>query len=160
MNGLRWAKSQRTDSMPGEPTSDGARGAQRELLNVSIPATAGAVADVSDKVAEILLGLGIPEEKQLEIGLALQEALANAVVHGCGNDPSKSVRCRLNSDSQGRVLIIVSDPGPGLEISSLPTPTLGPGLYEDHGRGIYLIRQLMDEVRFENGGSEIQMWKY
>ncbi len=146
--------------MPGESTSDGASSERRELLNLSIPATASAIAKVSDTVAEILLGLGIPEEKQLEIGLALQEALANAVVHGCGSDPSKNVHCRLNCDSKGRVLIIVSDPGPGLDMSSLPAPLLSPNLYQGHGRGIYLIRQLMDDVRFERGGSEIQMWKY
>lgn len=133
---------------------------QRELLDISIPATASAISDVSDKVAGILLGLGIPEEKQLEIGLALQEALANAVVHGCKSDPTKNVHCRLNSDNLGRILIIVSDPGPGLDLSSLPAPTLSPNLYQDHGRGIYLIRQLMDDVRFERGGREIRMWKY
>jgi serine/threonine-protein kinase RsbW len=144
--------------MPNAPTPDDAN-EWRELLNMSIPATANAVADLSDKVAGILMGLGLPEEKQLEIGLALQEAVANAVVHGCGNDPSKNVRCRL-SDNQGRILIIVSDPGPGLDVSSQKALALSPNLYQDHGRGIYLIRQLMDEVRFELGGSEIQMWKY
>lgn len=146
--------------MPNEPAFNGASSDRRELLNVSIPATADDIAKVSDKVAEILLGLGIAEEKQLEIGLALQEALANAVVHGCGNDPSKNVHCRLNSDSQGRLLIIVSDPGPGMNMKSPAAPTLSPNLYQDHGRGIYLIRQLMDDVRFERGGREIQMWKY
>lgn len=146
--------------MPAESESEAASNERRELLNVSVPATATAIANVADTVAEILLGLGIPEEKQLEIGLALQEALANAVVHGCGNDPSKNVHCRLNSDSKGRVLIVVSDPGPGLDMTSLPAPLLSQNLYQGHGRGIYLIRQLMDDVRFERGGSEIRMWKY
>jgi len=146
--------------MPTEPTSGGTSNERRELLNVTVPATASAIAGVSDTVADIMLDLGIPEEKRLEIGLALQEALANAVVHGCGNDPSKNVHCRLNCDSKDRILIIVSDPGPGLDMSSLASPMVGENLYQDHGRGIYLIRQLMDDVQFERGGSEIQMWKY
>lgn len=146
--------------MPSEATSGGANNEHRELLNVNIPATADAVAGVSDKVAAILLGMGIPEDKQLDIGLALQEALANAVVHGCGNDPSQNVHCRLQCDSAGRILIIVSDPGPGLHVSAVLDPVLSPNLYKDHGRGIYLIRQLMDDVRFERGSSEIRMWKY
>ena len=146
--------------MPNEPAVNGASNEGRELLNVSVPATGDDIAKVSDRVAEILLGLGIPEEKQLEIGLALQEALANAVVHGCGNDPAKSVHCRLNSDSQGRLLIIVSDSGPGMNIQPSAAPALSPNRYQDHGRGIYLIRRLMDDVRFERGGSEIRMWKY
>ena len=146
--------------MPTEPTSGDATGGIRELLNLSMPADAAAIAHTADAVAEILIGLGIPEEKQLEIGLALQEALANAVVHGCGNDPSKTVRCRLSCDGNGRVLIVVSDPGSGLDPSALPDPREGQNLYQDHGRGIYLIRRLMDDVRFVRGGSEIQMWKY
>ncbi len=146
--------------MANDSTSGSANSEQRELLNISVPATASAIADVSDKVAGILLSIGIPEEKQLEIGLAMQEALANAVVHGCKNDPSKNVQCRLNCDGQGRIMIIVSDPGPGMDLRSLQAPTLGQNLYQDHGRGIYLIRQLMDDVRLERGGSEIQMWKY
>lgn len=146
--------------MPSELTSSGANSEQRELLNMSIPATAKAVAEASDQVAAILLGLGISEDKQLDIGLALQEALANAVVHGCGNDPSKNVHCRLGCDNGGRILIIVSDPGPGMDLSSFPDPILAPNISKDHGRGIYLIRQLMDDVRFERGGTEIRMWKY
>jgi|SRR5580658_688071 serine/threonine-protein kinase RsbW len=146
--------------MPNEPAFNDASSDFRDLLNVSIPATADDVAKVSDKVAEILVGLGLAEEKQLEIGLALQEALANAVVHGCGNDPSKNVHCQLKSDSQGRLLIIVRDPGPGMDVGPRDTAKLSPNLYQDHGRGIYLIRQLMDDVRFERRGSEIQMWKY
>jgi anti-sigma regulatory factor (Ser/Thr protein kinase) len=112
--------------MAGESTFDGASSERRELLNVDLPATADAVADVSDKVAAILLDLGIPEEKQLEISLALQEALANAVVHGCGNDSSKKVRCRLDGDKQGRILIIVSDPGPHAGPEVKPEPVSGP----------------------------------
>ena len=146
--------------MPNDSISGDSDNAARELLNERIPASANAVAELSDKVAAILLGLGIPEEKQLDIGLALQEALANAVVHGCGNDSSKNVHCRVGSDGAGRILIIVSDPGPGLDLGTLPDPMLDPNLYRDHGRGIYLIQQLMDDVQFECGGSEIRMWKY
>ena len=145
--------------MTKESTSDDAS-KRRELLNFRIPATATAVSDLSDKVAGILVDLGIPEEKQLEIGLALQEALANAVVHGCGNDPSKNVHCRLDFYDNGRILIIVRDPGSGMEMSASEDPALNPNQYQDHGRGIYLIRQLMDDVRFARSGSEIQMWKY
>jgi serine/threonine-protein kinase RsbW len=132
----------------------------REVLNMSIPADQNAIASVADAVAEKLKDLSLPEEKQLEIGLALQEALANAVVHGCNNDATLTVRCSMMSDDNGRVFIAVSDPGPGFNAGSLADPKLQENLHEDHGRGIYLIRQLMDEVQFERGGQEIRMWKY
>ncbi|MGA8271722.1 MAG: ATP-binding protein [Candidatus Sulfotelmatobacter sp.] len=132
----------------------------RELLHRTIPADAEAVGSVTDAIAETLNGLEVPEQKRLEIGLAVQEALVNAVVHGCGNDPSKTVTCKLQSDGQGRIIIIVSDPGPGFSPESVSDPNRDENLYAEHGRGVYLIRQLMDEIRFERGGSEIRMWKY
>ena len=94
------------------------------------------------------------------MGLAVQEALTNAVVHGCKNDPSKEIQCRLQRDLQGRIAIIVTDPGPGFSPERLPDPKQGDNVYADHGRGVYLIRQLMDQVHFENGGNEIRMWKF
>ncbi len=131
-----------------------------ELLDLSIAADSEAVATVVDAISETLAQLEVPEQKRFEIALAVQEALANAVVHGCGNDPSKQVRCRLKSDPRGRVVIIVTDPGPGFSPEVLADPKRGENLYADHGRGVYLIRQLMDEVQFESSGNEIRMWKY
>ncbi|HEX8817122.1 MAG TPA: ATP-binding protein [Terriglobales bacterium] len=131
-----------------------------ELLDLRIPAESAGVAEAADKVTETLTRLSVPEEKRLVIGLAVQEALANAVVHGCGNDPSKEVRCQVKTNPIGLVLIIVTDPGPGFTSELLPDPSQQESLQMDHGRGVYLIRQLMDEVQFVNGGNEIRMWKY
>ncbi|MFZ0801877.1 MAG: ATP-binding protein [Terriglobales bacterium] len=131
-----------------------------ELLNLSMPANSESIATITTAISEILERLEIPEQKRLEIDLAVQEALANAVVHGCKGDASKTIRCRLNGDQQGRIVISVTDPGPGFRPEAVPDPKRAEGLYGDHGRGVYLIRQLMDEVQFERGGSEIKMWKY
>ena len=142
------------------PTEPGENGGFRELLNLSIPAHGEAIANASDSIAEELVRLKVPEQKRLEIGLAVQEALANAVVHGCNNDPSKQVQCRLSCDLEGRILVVVTDPGPGFASNSVANPKVGTNLYTDHGRGVYLIQQLMDDVRFEGRGNEIKMWKY
>jgi serine/threonine-protein kinase RsbW len=131
-----------------------------ELLDRSMPAHSEAIADVVDAISEILARLEIPEQKQLEVALAVQEALANAVVHGCGNDPSKQVRCQMKSDPLGRIVITVTDPGPGFSPDLISDPKHGENLHADHGRGVYLIRELMDEVQFERGANEIRMWKY
>ena len=95
--------------------------------------------------------------KELAIETALREALANAVKHGCSDDPSKYVQCSVVFEDNQSVLIVVSDPGPGFNAKSLPDPTQGEHLYENHGRGIYLINHLMDEVLFKRGGAEIHM---
>jgi serine/threonine-protein kinase RsbW len=131
-----------------------------ELLNLRMPAESASIAAISDAISECLVRLKIAEEKQMEIGLAVQEALSNAVVHGCKKDASKEIHCRLQCDPQGRIAIIVTDPGPGFSPERLSDPRHGENVYADHGRGVYLIRQLMDEVHFENGGNEIRMWKY
>jgi serine/threonine-protein kinase RsbW len=131
-----------------------------ELLNLSMPANSESIATITGAISEILERLELPEQKRFEIDLAVQEALANAVVHGCDGDPSKTIRCKLNGDQQGRLVISVTDPGPGFRPEVIPDPKRAEGLYGDHGRGVYLIRQLMDEVQFERGGAEIKMWKY
>lgn len=132
----------------------------RELLHRTIPADAESVGSVTDAIAEKLTGLDVPEQKRMEISLAVQEALVNAVVHGCRSDPSKTVTCKVQCDGDGRIIIVVTDPGPGFSQGSISDPKRCENRYADHGRGVYLIRQLMDEVQFERGGSEIRMWKY
>ena len=131
-----------------------------ELLDRSMPADSEAIAAVVDDISETLTRLEVPEQKRFEVALAVQEALANAVIHGCGNDSSKQIRCRLRTDPHGRIVIIVTDPGPGFNSDQLSDPKRRENLHADHGRGVYLIRQLMDEVHFERSGNEIRMWKY
>jgi serine/threonine-protein kinase RsbW len=90
--------------------------------------------------------------------VAIQEALANAVIHGCGNNPSQMVHCQVDC-TDSAIAITVRDPGPGFDVASLPDPTSMENLAEEHGRGIFLLRSLMDEVRFEDGGRLLQMRK-
>jgi len=146
--------------MPPDPNAGRAENELSELLSVGFPAQPEAIGGVTDAITGILIDLKVPEQKQLEIALAVQEALVNAVVHGCKSDPSKQVRCRLQSDPLGRIVITVTDPGPGFRPDLLSDPKRQENLYADHGRGVYLIRQLMDEVSFERRGNEIRMWKY
>jgi len=97
--------------------------------------------------------------KEQAIELALSEALANAVVHGCKSDPSKVVECDVACDQNHSLLIVVRDPGEGFDPGSIPNPVVGQNIYSGHGRGVYLITQLMDEVKFLKNGTEIHMIK-
>ena len=146
--------------MLAKPDTDDQNSELRELFNLSISADPDAISSVTGATDDALTRLEIPEQKRLEIGLALQEALANAIVHGCNNDPSKQVRCRCSCDRDGRILVVVTDPGPGFHWDALSDPKTSQNLYADHGRGVYLIRHLIDEVQFEGGGNQIKMWKY
>src|SRR3974377_2441473 len=104
------------------------------LLDLRMCGDTEAIAAVTEAVSNTLSHLDVPEEKRLEIALAVQEALANAVVHGCKNDSSKEVRCRLERDSDGRILITVTDPGHGFHPEGLSNPMDPANLYAGHGR--------------------------
>jgi serine/threonine-protein kinase RsbW len=131
-----------------------------ELLDLRFAADPLVVSTIADTIDATLIQTHVAEQKRMEIGLAAQEALANAVVHGCNKDLSKEVRCRLKVDGRGRILILVTDPGPGFDPDALADPIHPDNILADHGRGVYLIRQLMDEVEFEMGGKQIRMLKY
>ncbi|MCZ6599270.1 MAG: ATP-binding protein, partial [Acidobacteria bacterium] len=79
--------------------------------------------------------------------------------HGCRKCPGEKVEVDVECDPEKGMLIVVRDPGEGFDPRQVPDPLMGENLYADHGRGIYLINRLMDEVTFEKGGTEIRMVK-
>ena len=110
-----------------------------------------------DGVMSVVQSMGCAVGKEREVEVALIEALANAVKHGCQNDPSKLVEVCVACDDSRGLLIVIRDPGPGFDPSSIPNPVVGQNLFSTHGRGIFLINQLVDEVHYEKGGTEIHM---
>ncbi|MBZ5705273.1 MAG: ATP-binding protein [Acidobacteriia bacterium] len=128
-------------------------------LRVTLTADKNAVDPLVRSVMDIVRQMQCAEGKEDAIELALAEALANAVVHGCGEDPSKIIECDVACDETHGMLIVVRDPGKGFDPATLPSPVNGQQVFSDHGRGIYLINQLMDEVRFLKNGTEIHMIK-
>jgi serine/threonine-protein kinase RsbW len=93
-----------------------------------------------------------------DIGLAVGEALANAIIHGNRCDPEKPVHVVVAVNEHGDLLVSVKDLGSGFDPSRLPNPTAPENRLAPNGRGIFLIRQLMDEVDFKfNHGTELCM---
>lgn len=128
-------------------------------VSVTLAADRKSVDPVVQQVMEAVREMKCVNGKEDAIELALQEALANAVVHGAKEDPSKVVECVVACDQQRGILIIVRDPGDGFDPQGIPTCTIGESLYSNHGRGIFLINQLMDQVEFHKNGTEIHMLK-
>jgi serine/threonine-protein kinase RsbW len=128
-------------------------------LKVTLSAERKAVDPVVRNVMEIVRDMQCAIGKEDDIELALTEALANAVVHGAKEDPSKTVECIVACDEEKGMLIMVRDPGPGFDPASIPNPCSGENVFSSHGRGIFLINQLMDEVKFHKNGTEIHMVK-
>jgi serine/threonine-protein kinase RsbW len=128
-------------------------------LSVTLAGDRDAVDPVVRSVMDVVREMKCAPGREDDIELALTEALANAVVHGAQSDPSKTIECDVACDEQRGILIIVRDPGPGFDPTTVANPCHGENLYSNHGRGIYLINQLMDEVQFHKNGTEIHMLK-
>jgi len=128
-------------------------------LDVTVSANPNAISGVVDGVLQIAREMKCTEGNEYQIELALREALANAIVHGCNNDPNKKVECCVACTESSDIVIVVRDPGEGFVLSDVPNPLAAENLNSTHGRGIYLINQLMDEVSFERNGAEIRMRK-
>jgi serine/threonine-protein kinase RsbW len=133
--------------------------ALRATIRVTLAGERHCVDPVVQSIMQVVREMKCANGKENDIELALQEALANAVVHGCKNDPSQVVECIVACDPERGMLIVVRDPGEGFDPASIPNPTVGENLFSTHGRGIFLINQLMDKVEFHNGGTEIRMIK-
>jgi anti-sigma regulatory factor (Ser/Thr protein kinase) len=128
-------------------------------FNMTIPADPLAIPQITDGVMQVLVDKKWPEARIMQVELALQEALANAIRHGCKGDPTRQVQCVVNCDTEGEVLIVVRDPGTGFDTATVPDPLEGENVLKASGRGIFLINQLMDEVAFKDGGRELRMRK-
>lgn len=124
-----------------------------------IHATPAGIQTVSEGVVQLLQRKQWPEDDVIKVDLALQEALANGIRHGCKGDPTKEVQCCVTCDDSGELLIVVRDPGTGFDPSVLPHPLKSENMMKPGGRGVFLINQLMDEVAFADGGREVQMRK-
>ncbi len=125
-------------------------------LRVCAPGHRSSISPMVQSLMEVVKETDCAAGKEFEVEIALQEALANAVVHGCRNDPAKVVECEL-ACRDAELLIVVRDPGPGFDPLAVPNPVAEENLCSSHGRGIYLIRQLVDDVWFERAGSEIHI---
>lgn len=128
-------------------------------LSVTLAGDRNCVDPVVQGIMQLVMQMQCAAGKEEAVQLALNEALANAVVHGAKADPSKIIECDVACDEKRGLLIIVRDPGKGFDPKAVPNPVVGENVYSEHGRGIYLINQLMDEVKFLKNGTEIRMVK-
>lgn len=116
-------------------------------FSITIPAQIGAISPVVDGVLEVARQMQSAQGREFEIETAVREALANAIVHGCKSDPNKLIQCSVACDQGGELLLVVRDPGGTLDRSAVPDPTQKENILSTHGRGIYLINQMMDDVK-------------
>jgi len=85
------------------------------------------------------------------IMISVTECISNAIVHGNQSDSSKLVHLELQLEP-GLLRCSIEDEGNGFDFNQLPDPTDPENLEKTGGRGIFLMKHLSDEVKFEDGG--------
>jgi serine/threonine-protein kinase RsbW len=128
-------------------------------LRQSLPSRVTVVSPFVDQLMRFILNFRIADGSEIDIEMALLEALANAVIHGNGDNSGKRVYATCRCYLDGEVAITVQDEGMGFDSDAVLDPTFLENLLFTHGRGIYLMKTLMDEVSFEEGGSVVRMRK-
>jgi serine/threonine-protein kinase RsbW len=121
---------------------------------LSIPSSFDEVHKVEQLIDRTCASLGVNEENYGNVLIAVTEAVNNAIQHG--NKLSDSLTVELSvSDSSESFCFAVEDQGNGFDFNNLPDPTSPENILKEHGRGIFLMRSLSDEVCFENNGKKV-----
>jgi serine/threonine-protein kinase RsbW len=128
-------------------------------FQVTIKSDRDGLEGAADKIMSLVQTLPCVPDDLDDLYLALLEALSNALIHGNREDPSKTVHICAGCDDQARVVIAVTDHGDGFDPAVLEEPTSGENIFAGHGRGVFLMRHLVDEVEFNLGGRQVVLRK-
>jgi len=131
----------------------------KQTIQFSLPSTLDYITGAAAHLTETLVRFGIITVEELNIKVALVEALTNAMEHGNGFDPKKLVKVEAKF-LENKAEIKIADQGKGFAHGKLPNPTAPENLYKPRGRGLYMIHRLMDEVHFNRKGNVVQLVKY
>jgi anti-sigma regulatory factor (Ser/Thr protein kinase) len=116
----------------------------------------GSVSKVEPFVEQLVSRYNLNPDKKCNILVSLTEAVTNAIVHGNGMEEGKTVKVKTKRESDC-LSLRVSDEGRGFDVNDLSDPTTPEHITECGGRGVFLMKQLSDNVRFFNNGSTVEM---
>lgn len=132
----------------------------------TIQTTLDSTLQTADKAEELVLKeaakLGLEEEEQHQIGMAVRECTVNAVVHGNRYNKNKRVHLLIERSDKD-IAVLIGDEGEGFDINSLPDPLAPENLLRQSGRGLMLARAFMDEFDLHprpGGGTEVRLVKH
>jgi serine/threonine-protein kinase RsbW len=131
------------------------------LLEVDawIPSELKAISPLVDRLMRLIEGSHCITGEEYAVELALLEALSNAVIHGNRLDAHKLVHVRCRCKVGKGISLIIADQGQGFDAHNVPDSVAAKNLEAEHGRGIRLMKFVMDEVWFQRRGTEVYMCK-
>ena len=123
---------------------------------LSFPSKAENLNQVEVLINDLCEKFEVNEEYYGNILIALTEAVNNAIHHGNKSNPNKEVKIIFNADCSV-LKFTIKDDGPGFDFENLPDPTDPQNIEKPHGRGVFLMRNLADEIEFNDEGSTVIM---
>jgi serine/threonine-protein kinase RsbW len=149
---LRWERHR-----SGRGGTRALRGGLHGDLGLEFPSRVDLLRTVVSEVVEACERLAFAGPRAtLNLKVCLGEALANAILYGNRQDPGKRVRVQAEF-RPGEVVVTVTDEGPGFDPGAVEDPTRPENLGRSHGRGLFLLRSLADEVRFNEAGNSVTL---
>lgn len=114
------------------------------------------ITKVEKLIDEISSSYNLSSEVYGKISVAIIEAVNNAILHGNQLDINKKVKIRYDIDDES-ISFVIGDEGKGFDFSNIPDPTLPENLEKTHGRGIFLMNHLADDIEFAENGAIVEM---
>ena len=114
------------------------------------------ISEVEKLIDNVCEDLNLSEDIYGNILIAVTEAVNNAIVHGNGKSEDKKVKVFVEKN-ENKVIFTVEDEGEGFDFENLPDPTAPENIEKPDGRGIFLMKNLSDEVGFDRNGSKVSI---
>lgn len=128
-------------------------------LDFLVPSKLSRIIGVNRLISFLAAEFGFPpEEYRVNLPMVMDEALSNAILHGNGGREDLKVHVRVYISSR-RIVIQVEDQGEGFIPGDVSDPTMMENIYKGSGRGLYLLKELMDDVVFKRGGALVELTK-
>jgi anti-sigma regulatory factor (Ser/Thr protein kinase) len=129
--------------------------AQERVLRFEMVSARSAIGPAIEQILSAVKDVRLSKDRLSDLAVALAEALSNAAIHGNKLDAAQNVQIRVTVQPGLRAVIDVKDAGQGFDHSRVSDPTDPERLLTPGGRGVFLMRQLVDRLAYENGGSRV-----
>ncbi len=123
-----------------------------EVFEFALASERSEVSRIEKQIEEINLKFNMEFEKLINFQIALSEALVNAIVHGNKENKEKKVYVKIEY-TDTTLSVTIKDEGKGFDVSKLADPTKDENLQKEHGRGIFIIRSLVDKFECNSSGN-------
>ena len=127
------------------------------LTRFRMPSRRDAVARAVDRILELCAPARLSDDERDNLAVAVAEALSNAAVHGHRLRPEANVRVAVAVTPGTCAAVEVADSGPGFDSRAVSDPTGPEGLLSTRGRGVFLMRRLVDTLEYNAAGNKVRL---